>query len=208
MTDTLFIPPLAHSVADEGAFDDWLGRARRGDEFRLAMGRVRPIHSPVWLAAKMAEAAQLLRIVAIDAGALDGGGWEWRAEWIAARDGDGVGAAARVTLRRAGGGRRRAEPTTGAGEAVTDAMLRIIRRAANLGKPAPSLAALSKAAELPARQNAQHWLHELVTRQCIRIETDRKHSAGERRRFLIIDGHGKVTGTTDWAALRAPKRED
>lgn len=196
MTDGFTLPPLTEALVDADAFSDWMLAADRGcPPLVIAEGRVRPVHAPVWFAAILAEKAGKARIVAARADAP--GCWRWSVEWLAARDG---AVAERASLRAARGGRRTGEPTTADGEPVTDAMMRLIRRHANAGKGAPSLRELARIAELPLPQSAQHWVAQLVKRGAIKIErcTDTIH--GERRRFALIDAHGKVTGRTGWSA--------
>lgn len=200
MTDTVAIAPLAFGIADAEALDDWMRRAAAGDRFVLARGRVRPTFAPVWLAAAMAEKAGLLTVVAVADGAA--GQWCWQAEWCAAPAGGAGGARedARETLRRADGMRSAAEPRTSGGELVTEVILRLCRRAANLGTGAPSLRELAKQCELNSPQAARHWLVKLVGRGRLRIEDRNDMTHGLRRRIWVSEPNGRERAT-GWSPL-------
>jgi hypothetical protein len=202
MTDSFALPALTDQLVDADALDRWMTRAQRGDVLPLAVGRVRPVAAPVWMAAKLAERAGCVRIIAA---AGDGGLTRWSVEWLAASDGV-AGGGARAVLRAAGDRRVVAERTTGDGEPVTDAMLRRIRRACNLGEGPPSLNALATAAELPRPQDAKHYLDKLISANAVRVD-QRDERGAVQRRFAVRGDDGKFRMTTAWADLTGPARK-
>ncbi len=84
---------------------------------------------------------------------------------------------------------------------MTDVILRLVKRAANLGQSAPSLNELAKACELNSGQAARHWLIKLVGRKRIRIEDDHDPMEGARRRLWVIEPDGAKRATR-WAKLQ------
>lgn len=197
--DRVVVPPLAFGIADAEALDDWMRKAQAGDRFVLARGRVRPTFAPVWQGALVAERLGLVTVVAVPHEEL-AGQWVWLAE-CRVTEPTGAREDARATLRRADGGKANAEPRTSDGELVTDVILRLVKRAANLGQSAPSLNDLAKACELNSGQAARHWLIKLVGRKRIRIEDDHDPMEGARRRLWVIEPDGAKRATR-WAKLQ------
>jgi hypothetical protein len=214
-SEDFYLPPLVTLVADPDGLDIWLPRARAGERFLIAAGRVRPQSAPVWLAAREAERRGMGRIIAEPA---EGGAQRWWLEMAggSAADESGGGVArgvaggeslfgrARASLRPAGGGRGKDEPRTSDGELVTDAMLRIIRRAVNLGQPAPSLTALARAGELRSGPSAAYWLEQMARRCVISIE-EKMVPGGTARRFFV-HRDGKALGCTGWTKTSGSAR--
>lgn len=169
-------------VCDGALFSDWVQRARPGDMMVYARGVVPPRTAAVWMAAR--DLADLGGFILFTQ-KVDG-----ETHWIIRRT-----AAATLTPEQRAQMRAPAVARTGDGEPVQDAMLRLIRRAVNLGMPAPTNGELGKAGEV-SRDCARYHLNQMAARGVVRII-----ACGRSSRQFEVPGLG-ITRPTDETKAR------
>ncbi|WP_411340336.1 hypothetical protein V6U71_21600 [Sphingopyxis sp. J-6] len=181
------LPPMAQT-AEPAALEEWLSDPDGEDRILVATGRVAPKMALAWVLVHQWKAAGFVDVVTEPAGK-----GEWL--WIAVRQLCAMPAA--VPARGAKGGRS-AEPQAPDGTPVSDHILRAIKRAANMGQPAPSLAVLAKGAGMKAPANAKYYVDRLKVAGKIGVEA-KVFAGGERRRYRILDANGTVLKQTEWS---------
>ncbi|NIJ37895.1 hypothetical protein FHR22_002598 [Sphingopyxis panaciterrae] len=185
--ESFVLPPMAR-VAEPGALEAWLGDPDGEARILVAEGRVAPKTALAWVLVHQWKAAGFVDVVSEPVGA-----GEWR--WIAVRQLCAMPAA--PGARGAKGGRS-AEPLAADGTPVSDHIFRAIKRAANMGLPAPSLATLAKGAGMKAPANAKYYVDRLKVAGKIGVET-KVFAGGERRRYRILDTHGVTVKQSGWS---------
>lgn len=177
--DSFVVGPLTHvvSLAELAAWMDGTDA-----ELIYAHGRVYPTGHPVVGAlGRMAKAGT----VAVTSRKGAGGNWEW----IAQR------ATTETLLAQAEGvARTTASATpkvTSDGEAIGDAMLRLIRRRANMEMPCPTLKQLGEIAEIDDGSAVRRELKRMEDAGLIRVQ-----NSPDGKRRIHLRG-GKVTGWLD-----------
>jgi hypothetical protein len=164
---------------------DWLDTAKISERFTYATGRVYPRKSTV--VAVVTALVDQRRVLALTQKRPDG-----QADYMVqmARVAE-MGA----TEKENGS----AELKTSDGEPVGDAMLRLIKRCANLGMVAPSLEQLRVIADLPSISAARYQLQKLEKLARVRIHTDNN---GHRRMFVLDNVGGIAKATASRASHR------
>lgn len=184
---TYMLPPMTRT-AEVDALEAWIGDPGAAPRILVAEGRVQPKSALAWIIVRQWEKAGLVAIITEP-------GARGATCWVAERRVGAASPAGGAAAARRGGAA--SEPRTEDGELVSDVILRTIRRAANFGKPAPSLADLASAAELRSASNAAYYVQKLAARGRIGIET-RAIIGGQRRRYQILDAQGVVVKQTEW----------
>ncbi len=180
---TYMLPPMTRTAEIE-ALERWIADDAGDARILVAEGRVAPKSALAWMMVAQWEKAGLVTLVT-EAGA------RGSTCWIAER----LDAALSIGGARRSG--RAAEPETSDGERVSDCILRHIKRAANFGQCAPSLADLASTAELRSASNAEYYVQKLAERGRIAIET-KAIIGGKRRRYQVLDRQGVVVRQTEW----------
>lgn len=186
------VPPMA-SVADVPVLEEWFARADDGERMLIARGRTAPTSALAWI---VVDAWRIARLVVVHVAADPDA--EGVMLWIAERRrpsgeeaGQGPGA-----VRRDG---RAAEPEAPDGTPVSDNVLRAIKRAANMGMGAPSLAQLASGAGLRSASHAKYYVDKLKRAGRIGVES-RQLKGGTRVRYAIMDTRGRIEKWTGWGA--------
>lgn len=180
------LPPMTRT-ADVAAVESWIGDPDAPSRILIAEGRAKPTGALVWIMVEQWRKAGLVHLFATpDAAA---GGWQWVAERV-----EGASAGGGAPVARGGAAR---EPAAPDGSPVSDCIFRAIKRAANMERPAPSLADLARIAGLKSAANAKYYVDKLKLSGRIAIDT-RVVAGGERRRFAVLDTHGVALKRTEW----------
>lgn len=192
-TATYMLPPMTATV-DVDALEAWIGDPESDDSILIAEGRVAPKMALAWIMAQQWREAGLIAIAARPSEKIVDGRRDtcWVASKLA-RPAPLSGGTGRVA-RRDG---RAAEPLAPDDTPVSDNILRAIKRAANMGQAAPSLAVLAAGSGLKTASNADYYVRKLAQRGLIEIDSKR-FATGSRRRYRVLDERGVVTRQTDW----------
>lgn len=169
-------------VADAAQFSDWVQDARPGDTLVYARGVVPPRTAAVWMAARdLSDMGGFILFTQKDAG---------ETQWMIRRT-----AAATLTPDQRARMTAPAIARTEDGEPVQDAMLRLIRRAVNLGMAAPTNGDLGRAGGV-SRDSARYHLRQMEARGAVRII-----ACGRSSRQFEVPGLG-ITRPTDETKAR------
>lgn len=159
----------------------------------FARGQVPPRSLAVWqISVEWAQSG----LITVTSQKQDGGGYVWIASRL-------FGAAAAMIARPAPVVSAAPEKLTELGDTTGQAMLKMIRRAANFGMPCPTLNDLAKAAELTGPDQARYQLGKLESAGKIRIQ----NNPDGQRRIQILGHDGGVIKSTRWLDFRYAKKE-
>ncbi|MFN7028412.1 MAG: hypothetical protein ACK4PC_03505 [Sphingopyxis sp.] len=182
------VAPMA-AVIDPAVLEAWFARAEDGERMLIARGRTEPKSALAWI---VVDAWRIARLVVVHAEADPESAGVML--WIAERrrpSGDEAGQAA---VRRAG---RARAPEAPDGTPVSNNILRAIKRAANLGMAAPSLAQLASGAGLRSASHAKYYVDKLKLAGRIGVES-RQIKGGSRVRYAILSTRGAIEKWTGW----------
>lgn len=183
------VGPLASGI-EADVFRGWF---EAGDKpsIEFAHGMVPPRSLAVWqMSVEWVQAG----LITVTAQKQDGGGYAWIAQRLSTAAAVPIGAAAVSSAP---------EKLTEMGDTVEQAILKAIRRAANFGRPCPSLSDLAKAGELVSAEAARYQLSKLEAAGKVRVQND---LTGQRR-IQILGYGGAVIKSTGWLQMRAGKKD-
>lgn len=177
--DSVSFGPLSSGI-EAVAFSEWLANPRGGASIVYAQGRVAPKSLAVWaMAGRFAEQG-LIDLTAKREGD------EWR--WIAQRRKHAATPVRQMPLAKS-------EDVTSEGEPVGEAMMRLIRRCANLDAACPSLSDLARAGELQGAHAARYQLSKLEAAGLVRVD----NLADGKRRICVLGAGGQVVKATGFS---------
>lgn len=182
------IGPLASGI-EADVFRRWF---EEGDKpsIEFARGAVPPRSLAVWqISLEWVQSG----LITVTAKKQNGGGYAWIAERISA-----AAAAARAPVIPAA-----PEKLTSLGDTIEQAILKVIRHAANFGMPCPSLSDLAKAGELASADAARYQLGKLEAAGKVRVQND----PDGKRRIQILGYGGAVIKSTGWMQTRSGQKD-
>jgi len=176
-SETFTVGPLSSGI-EAAALSEWLADTSGSPSIVYAQGLVPPRTLAVW---QMAQEYMRCGLVELAARKVDGG-WHW----VAQRKRNLPKSSAAPVATPA------PDAVTTNGDTVGEAILKLVKRAANLGLACPSLAGMAKAGELKDAHAARYQLQKLVDRGFLRVDN---LSDGKRRIFVLGPTGGIIKAT-------------